>query len=220
MCGRFNYVISEGMVNLMDELELPIPGVTRYNIAPTEHIHIIRQSLNHLEVKDARWWLVPNWSEGPNGQFAMFNARSETLSRSLAFREPFKNKRCLIPATSYIEWKRENGCKQAYEIYGEQPFLFAGIWDEWNGEITSCSMITTQANDSLSVIHDRMPVILNGHQAKQWLDMDVPCNELEYLFRPNLESPIHYHAVHHSIGNARNKTKPVKVTGNSNLPLF
>jgi len=220
MCGRFNYVISEGMVNLFDEFGVPMTGSTRYNLAPTEQVPIIRQASVKPQSMEARWWLVPNWSNGPSNQFSMFNARCETLDSSRAFREPFKHKRCLIPATSYIEWKNEANHKQAYEIYSEGPLLFAGIWDEWNGELTSCAMVTTQANEALAPIHKRMPVMLNIKQGKKWMDMSTPCDDLKSLFHADLEMPIHYHMVDHSIGNVHNKTKPIKISRCQNMSLF
>lgn len=220
MCGRFNYVISEGMVSLFDEFGVAVTGATRYNLAPTEQVPIIRHIHGKPQLQEARWWLVPSWSDGPSSQFAMFNARAETLATSRAFREPFKHQRCLIPASSYIEWKSEHSQKQAYDIHSDEPLLLAGIWDEWGGEITSCSMITTQANEQLANIHQRMPVMLTIEKAKQWLDMDTPSDKLTLLLRPDLHIPIRYHMIDNSIGNVRNKTKPIKLNHMSNMTLF
>ena len=99
MCGRFNYVISDGMVSLLDEFGVTVSGTTRYNLAPTESVPIIRQVSGLNQLLEARWWLVPSWSDGPSNQFAMFNTRAENLDTSRAFKEPFKHKRCLISAT-------------------------------------------------------------------------------------------------------------------------
>lgn len=220
MCGRFNYVISEGMVSLFDEFGVEVTGATRYNLAPTEQVSIIRQTSEKPQLIEARWWLVPNWSDGPSSQYAMFNARAETLETSRAFRDPFRHKRCLIPASSYIEWQSESGQKQAYEIYANEPLLFAGIWDEWNGKITSCAMITTQASEQLASIHKRMPVMLRVEQAKQWLDVKTPSNELRHLFETKFDIPIHCQMIDNSIGNVRNKTKPIHINNNRNMSLF
>jgi len=220
MCGRFNYVISDGMVSLLDEFGVTVSGTTRYNLAPTESVSIIRHVSGLNQLLEARWWLVPSWSDGPSNQFAMFNARAENLDTSRAFKEPFKHKRCLIPATSYIEWKTEHKQKHAYEIFSDVPLLLAGIWDEWNGEITSCSMITTQASDDLATIHKRMPVMLNKEQAKQWLDTTHSTDELQPLFQSKLNLPIHYHMIDGSIGNVRNKAQPVKINEPINRTLF
>lgn len=220
MCGRFNYVISEGMITLLDEFGVHVSGTTRYNLAPTEQVPIIRNAVNSNQLTQARWWLVPSWSDGPNSQFAMFNAKAETLETSRAFKEPFKHKRCLIPATSYIEWKSENGQKQAYEIYSDAPLLMAGIWDQWRDEITSCSMITTQANERLAAIHKRMPVMLSPEHATQWLDMRTPYHELKPLLHSRNDQIIHYEMIDNTIGNVRNKSKPIKISGNQNMNLF
>lgn len=220
MCGRFNYVISEGMVSLFDEFGAAVTGTSRYNLAPTEQVPIIRHTSGNPHSTEARWWLVPSWSDGPSSQFAMFNARAETLDSSRAFQEPFKHKRCVIPASSYIEWKSENNQKQAYEIHCDEPMLLAGIWDEWRDEITSCAMITTQANEQLASIHQRMPVMLTIEKAKLWLDMNTPSDELKPLLLPDLHIPIRYHMIDNSIGNVRNKTKPTKLNGNRNMTLF
>ncbi|GAA6135609.1 SOS response-associated peptidase [Oceaniserpentilla sp. 4NH20-0058] len=220
MCGRFNYVISEGMVSLFDEFGVEVSGATRYNLAPTEQVPIIRQTNGKPQSLEARWWLVPSWSDGPSSQFAMFNARAETLASSRAFQEPFKHKRCLIPASSYIEWKSENGRKQAYEVFSDVPLLFAGMWDEWNGEITSCAMITTQASEVLAPIHQRMPVMLNSVKAKQWINMEISSNDLKSWLQADLDMPMYYHMIDNSIGNVHNKAKPTKMISNINMTLF
>jgi len=212
MCGRFNYVMTDSMVVLLDEFGVPVSPKPQYNLAPTEQVPIIRQSGETRQITSARWWLVPSWSDGPSTRFAMFNARSETIQQSKAFQKPFLHRRCIIPATSYIEWQTINGQKQPYEIYSDEPLLFAAIWDDWRNEITSCSMITTQAHQALSHIHKRMPVMLTPSSAHEWLDMSISSKNLTHLFEPQLPSRFYVQQLDNSIGNARNKMAPMAIS--------
>ena len=141
-----------------------------------------------------RWWLVPSWSDGPNSKFSMFNARSETLNSSRAFKKPYQTQRCIIPASSYIEWKKVTGGKRPIELsYPQQPMFFAGIWDIWqrdiwqgalgNENLVSCAIVTADAHPSIADIHDRMPVMLDLADAKTWLSHHSREAELQPLFR-------------------------------------
>jgi len=137
--------------------------------------------------RQARWWLTPNWSQGPDTQFAMFNARSETLHSSRAFKKPFQSQRCIIPATSYLEWKKVTGGKQVFELYdAEKPILFAGIWDKWlspnNEALFSCAIVTAPAHPAIAEIHSRMPVMLDLKDARKWLAAQSTKEELNSLF--------------------------------------
>jgi putative SOS response-associated peptidase YedK len=108
----------------------------------------------------------------------MINARSETVPEKPSFRRAFRERRCLILADGFYEWKRTNDGKQPYYIRmeGGRPFAFAGLWESWRGgreEIRSCTILTTEANDRVSNIHHRMPVILAPEDHGLWLDPDV-----------------------------------------------
>lgn len=132
------------------------------------------------------WGLIPSWSKEPKG---FMNARPETVEDKPSFSESYQRRRCLIPADGFYEWKRMGKTKQPYyfQLTGETPFAFAGIWDEWRNDgisIASCSIITTTPNDLLAAIHDRMPVILTSEAQDAWLHSDTRIAELRKLMVP------------------------------------
>ena len=123
-----------------------------------------------------RWGLVPSWSKDLSGSARMINARSETITTTPAFREPFKSQRCLIPADGFYEWKSYGKSKQPYcfQVGRGEVFAFAGLWDRWRSPnketIESCTILTTKPNSLVTDIHDRMPVILDPENYDLWLD--------------------------------------------------
>lgn len=227
MCGRFNLSLSPKQVRYLDELGQPYPygGRDLFNIAPTETVPMLASS-SGLASSDhqtawlqGRWWLVPSWSNGPSTDFAMFNARCETLATSRAFKQPFQSQRCILPASSYLEWKKVTGGKQVVEVYdAQQPLLFAGIWDKWltanNEVIYSCAIITAPADPSIAEIHSRMPVMLNLEDARRWLGINLRAKSKEdektvlASVVDKLPSNIEHRLVDPEIGNARNKVAP------------
>ena len=176
MCGRFT-LKSPRRFEVPTDSELPPATLlARYNIAPSQEILAITQSDDERRLAPFVWGLIPSWSEEPKGYI---NARSETLEVKRSFRESFENRRCLIPADGFYEWQRRGKLKQPhyFQLDDESPFAFAGIWDRWRRDgttITSCSIITTVANELLATIHDRMPVILMPEAQEQWLRDDRP----------------------------------------------
>ncbi|MDZ7685831.1 MAG: SOS response-associated peptidase [Gammaproteobacteria bacterium] len=210
MCGRFN-VISDPVGRLI--LEITGRGFvvdTRYNIAPTEDVPVILERDGEWDVRDMRWWLVPHWSDGPSSKYAMFNAKSETLEKSRAYREPFARRRCIVPGSGYYEWRKEGSGKVPYYMTPEDgsAFAFAALWDCWKGEhevIESCTIVTTDAPESMASIHDRMPVHLTSEQAKTWVDAGAETQTLKDLLAPTLRMPITITPVSTIVNNARNK---------------
>lgn len=220
MCGRFNLSITPKQVRYLDELGSPFPfsEQPQLDIAPTETIPMLINQQQDLQgppqpawIK-GRWWLVPSWSDGPSSKFSMFNARSETLTSSRAFKQPYQSQRCIIPASSYIEWKKVTGGKRPIELsYPEQPMFFAGIWDVWkidlkneslkNEELFSCAIVTADAHPSISDIHDRMPVMLTLADAKTWLSHHTRETELQPFFS-KLPQGIETRNVEPTLGNA------------------
>ena len=166
MCGRFN-ITSDPLTRLL----LEITGqefvlADRYNIAPTEDVPVLmKTSAGAWSLQDMRWWLVPYWSPEPSTKYSMFNAKSETLATSRAFKEPFKTRRCIVPASGYFEWIRQGDRKLPMYITPEEAngFAFAALWDRWNRDdrvIHSCTIITAAAPDAIRHIHHRIPVHL------------------------------------------------------------
>jgi len=143
-----------------------------------------------------RWGLIPSWSKDTSGAASTINARSETAATKPAFRDPLKFRRCMIPADGFYEWVRNAKAKQPYcfEVNNGQLFAFAGLWDGWkdgNGNwLRTCTILTTTPNSVTSVVHDRMPVILDRDSYDVWLDPGMQnvaaISELLKPFDPSL----------------------------------
>jgi putative SOS response-associated peptidase YedK len=170
MCGRYRLSRRK---ELVAEYFDAVPGEDewnpRYNIAPAQPVPVVRQNpLKPIrELSLLRWGLIPAWAKDPSIGFKTINAKSETVTTTASFREPFRSQRCLIPADGFYEWHRNSMSKQPYcfEIGDGELFAFAGLWDRWTdprGEVVeTCTILTTTPNTLLRDIHDRMPVILN-----------------------------------------------------------
>jgi putative SOS response-associated peptidase YedK len=191
MCGR--YAQSTDPKKLAKDFKVTeVPAVEpRYNIAPTQSILAVRRSEDGREALLLKWGLIPSWAKDDSMSARLINARSETVTEKPAFREAFKRSRCIIPADGFYEWQRAEGKKQPYffRMRDEHPFGFAGLWDRWRGEngkvIESCTILTTEANEVLLPVHDRMPVILHPETYDEWLDADARSVEsLKELLRP------------------------------------
>ncbi len=191
MCGRFaqrtdpKRLAKQFGVEEIPELE------PRYNIAPTQEILAVRENPDGREMMFFKWGLVPSWAKDTSMGARLINARSETVSEKPAFRQAFKQRRCIIPADGFYEWQRTGGRKQPFffQMRDESPFGFAGLWERWRGDtgnvINSCTILTTKANDVLQPVHDRMPVILHLKDYDLWLDADVRKHDLvKELLRP------------------------------------
>jgi putative SOS response-associated peptidase YedK len=193
MCGRFTLrTPARDLVEIFELLREPDLS-PRYNIAPTQNVAVIRQDGKSRQLSLMRWGLVPAWSKDPKGGPPLINARSETIATKPSFRTAFKRRRCLIPADGFYEWQKQADSKTKIPYYirmsKDRAFAFAGLWETWHGKddpaLDSCTIVTTEANDLMRPLHDRMPVILPEENFAQWLDpknANVP--ELEGLLRP------------------------------------
>lgn len=184
MCGRFTLKTPLGkwLFSLFgQEFEVDLPDLEpRYNIAPTQPILIAerRSERGSIQLKFARWGLVPEWSKEMRGSAPMINARSETISTKPTFREAFKHGRCAVIADGYYEWQTlDKKRKQPFWIYrpDESPFLMAAVATtnrnvDPEHPLRSAAIVTTASNERLSNIHDRMPLILDTvDKVQQWL---------------------------------------------------
>ncbi len=216
MCGRYNLHSSKEVRVLMSSIGMPdfVPP-ERFNIAPTESVPVVIEREGQRVVQDARWWLTPSWSGGPSTKYAMFNARSETLATSRAFKAPFKQQRCMIPASSFIEWQTIDGIKQPFDVkLSGSAMAFAGLWDVWHGgdePLYSCTIVTTDAGDNFKHIHKRAPVMLQGEALDTWLNPETQAAELRPLMQSRSEHIFEIEAIDRAIGNSRNKAAPVKL---------
>lgn len=196
MCGRFTLHTSPEQIAAQFGVEEP-PLAARYNIAPTQPVGIVRldRSAAAREWALVHWGLIPSWAKDPSIGARMINARGETVAEKPSFRAALRRRRCLLPADGFYEWKREGRGKQPYYIRmrSQEPFAFAGLWELWvspdGSEVESCTIITTEANEMMAPLHDRMPVILAQDDYEQWLgtgkDADAhEVSELRHLIRP------------------------------------
>ena len=191
MCGR--YAQRTDAKKLAKEFKVAeVPSVKpRYNIAPTQEILAVNETGDGREMRFFKWGLVPAWARDASMGARLINARSETVADKPAFRQAFRQRRCIIPADGFYEWQRTGGRKQPFffRMRDERPFGFAGLWERWEGEggevIDSCAILTTEANEVLRPVHDRMPVILHPEDYKLWLVDDERKAELRLdLLRP------------------------------------
>jgi putative SOS response-associated peptidase YedK len=196
MCGRYALHSNPEVVALLFGLSEVPAYLPRYNIAPTSQVLIIRQN----EAAMVRWGLVPRWAKDPSMGAKMNNARAETVAEKPSFREAYRKRRCLIPASGFYEWKLEGGKKQPYYIYpsGGALFAFAGLWEQWQ-DLQTCAIITTDANEKMAAIADRMPVIVSPAEYSAWLAGG------EGLLHPCPGSAIDIHRVSRAVNNARNE---------------
>ena len=162
----------------------------RFNIAPTQPIHIVRTAAGGArELVLMRWGLLPSWVRDPHDFTTLINARGETAAEKPSFRAAMRHRRCLIPADGFMEWTGQRGAKRPFYLRrpDEGLLAFAGLWELWQGadgsEIESAVILTTQANATLSPLHNRMPVILDPEQFDAWLDCKrvSPADIAEFL---------------------------------------
>jgi putative SOS response-associated peptidase YedK len=211
MCGRFsNKSSSEKIKREFNVTEVPTVA-PRYNIAPTQNIIAINQEAGEREAKTFKWGLVPSWAKDTLIGARLINARSETVTEKPSFREAFKRRRCIIPADGFYEWQRAGGRKQPYyfSMKDGRPFGFAGLWDRWKtpegGVLETCTILTTGANEKVTVVHERMPVILSPSDYDLWLDEDVRKLELlKELFRPYPSAEMSSYPVSTLVNSIRN----------------
>ena len=183
MCGR--YTLIPNVDELIEFFQLPreiFPLLEpRYNIAPTQPILVIHEQNKARHAEQMLWGLIPSWSPDAKPNATLINARSETLTKKPSFRESFKRRRCIVPASGFYEWQKLNKTKQPFYIQParEKFFAFAGLWDDWRESVRSCAIITTEANTLMQAFHDRMPVILQRKDFAQWLDSS--CEDMKTL---------------------------------------
>jgi putative SOS response-associated peptidase YedK len=179
VCGRFRLSRKKQIIEeQFDTQPWDDDWSPRYNIAPTQPVPVIRQSPKEpvRELSLMKWGLIPSWAKDSSGAAKMINARSETATTKPAFRDALKSRRCLIPGDGFYEWAKTGKTKQPYcfEVNDGELFAFAGLWERWRDPtgqwVKSCSILTTSPNAVTSVVHDRMPVILEKDDYDLWLD--------------------------------------------------
>lgn len=191
MCGRYTLAAGPQFIAEYFHIDGPIPDFQpSWNITPGGNIPVICEVPgNGRSCSLMHWGLIPHWTKEPESKYKMINAKAETLSQRPAYRDAYKHRRCLIPASGFYEWETTAQGKQPYYIHCKDDGLlaFAGLWEYWEGEhiINSCTIITTDANLLLQTIHKRMPVILTERDHAIWLDpQNTNTDRLAPLVRP------------------------------------
>lgn len=178
MCGRYAITSApEAVRRLFRYVEQPnFPS--RYNIAPTQPVPIVRMVNGERRFALVRWGLIPSWVKDPKTFTLLINARGESVTDKPAFRAAMRRRRCLFPADGFYEWKTEGGRKRPFfaRLASGGPMAFAGLWEAWTGpngeEMETAAIVTTGANRTLSAIHHRAPVIVPPEAFDLWLDCD------------------------------------------------
>ena len=194
MCGR--YVLKrKDLEALLARLGVKDPAeyISRYNIAPSTMIPAVRATSEsgQREAVALQWGLVPRWSKDAKSGAKLANARADGVATKPAFRDAFKQRRCVVPASGFYEWQTIGRLKQPwfFQMKDESPFVFAGLWERWRSEdgveLQTCALITTSPNEVVSSFHDRMPVILRDAAIDRWLDPATKdASPLEPLLAP------------------------------------
>ncbi|MBE3560528.1 MAG: SOS response-associated peptidase [Ktedonobacteraceae bacterium] len=180
MCGRYTLITDIKTIAETFHVAPTLQAMPRYNIAPTQDVvTVMRNGEAHLEL--LRWGLIPSWAKDEEVGSRMINARAETLAEKPSFKRLLQMRRCLIVADGFYEWKAGPGAKSKTPMYitmkDHTPFAFAGLWDVWknaDGQILrTCTIITTEPNELVASIHNRMPAILTPEAREIWLDPEL-----------------------------------------------
>ncbi len=213
MCGRYNIITdAQALYDAFQvETELGAQGLARYNVAPATEQLVITNEDGLRRACWHHWGLIPHWAKDQTIGYKTINARGESAAVKPAFRAAFRQRRCLVPATGFYEWKLEQGGKQPYLIRpkGGGLFAFAGLWESWTGpggELRSFTIITTEPNALMKRIHDRMPAIVPRAQYARWLDPALrdPA-QIQPLIASCPAGELDAFPVGRGIGNARNQ---------------
>ena len=193
MCGRFGLTRPEALsLERFGITELP-PLVPRYNIPPSSDILVVRERKGVTGAEMIRWGLVPSWAKDPAIGNRMANVRSDTALEKTSFRAAMQKRRCLIPSDVFFEWQDVPGQKRrkpyAVAIRDGEIFALGGLWEAWrakeSGEwLITCAILTTEPNELLEPIHDRMPVIIQPDQYRAWLDGSTTMDDVRRLVAP------------------------------------
>lgn len=211
MCAR--YTLSKAEKDILEAYaaELTEPFVPNYNLAPTQKGAVITADDPNL-IQQYRFGLVPHWATDKKAAYKMLNARQETLFEKPSFKPlMLKNKRCLILADSFYEWEDTGTEKLPYRfILPDRPiFAFAGLYSWWKDKATedwykTFTIITTEPNEMVGKLHDRMPVILTKEEEQIWLNGDVPMKDLIELCNPFPAVEMDIYRVSKEVNNVKN----------------
>ena len=231
MCGRYTIIAKAKEIEKRFHVEVPESYSARYNAAPTQILPVITNE-NPEGVSFFQWGLVPKWAKDKSIGSKLINARSETITEKPSFKNPFKQRRCLVIADGYYEWRRSSKkSKIPYRILlkSRELFAFAGLWEEYeDGDlhlVHSFTIITTQAIPAISMIHERMPVILEPKSEQLWLSSSTTTEDRLSVLKAYDGQKIEYYTISSMVNSVTNDTHQLIIPTPpadqfGNLPLF
>lgn len=212
MCGRYTLFSKKKKLEQRFGVCLPFELAPFYNAAPSQALPVILNA-DADQAQTAVWGYIPAWASKESAKMPMINVRAETIAEKPSFREAFLKRRCLVPADGFYEWKKsgENKTPHYFHLDGNEPFAFAGIWenrvDEKTGEILAgFAILTTEPNNIVSPIYHRMPVILKPDMEKIWLSLTPPdADTLREISKP-FAGGMHAYPVSSAVNSAENNS--------------
>jgi putative SOS response-associated peptidase YedK len=217
MCGRFVSSTPAGEIADFFDAEPPSSEISEnYNVSPTSDIYVVGEGPTGRRMRIMHWGLVPAWAADTSGASRLINARSETVAEKPSFRSAFKRRRCIIPVDGFYEWTTVPGATRKQPMYihhvGSQLLAFAGIYEFWRPKdatedepgLFSACILTCAANDTISAIHDRMPVILASPDWSLWMDPQSDPAALAAVMVPAAEDLLEMHPVSTEVNSSRN----------------
>jgi putative SOS response-associated peptidase YedK len=211
MCGRTSLFVPPSALEERFDVDVPSSLEPRYNIAPRDDLAVVRND-DPDRVRLEEWGLVPGWADDPEST-RFINARAETIEETASFREPVARRRCLVLSDGFYEWQERTSGKQPYRVEREDgdPFAMAGIWEEWSGDdrsLTTVAVVTTEPNEVVAPLHDRMAVVLDADEERAWLDADDPDERTALLDTPDPD-PFHAYPVSAAVNDPSNDSPAV-----------
>jgi putative SOS response-associated peptidase YedK len=198
MCGRYTHKFTWKQIHKLytgtakpEDMPESFNFEANYNVAPSQLAPVGREIDGVRRLDMLRWGLIPFWAKDEKIGNSLINARADTVASKPAFREAFKSRRCLVPASGFYEWQKlDEKRKQPHyiQLASEEPMFFAGLWERWtpSGDepVESYTILTTEPNELMASIHNRMPVILEPERFGEWLAKDTPPEKLSGLLKP------------------------------------
>jgi len=214
MCRRVNYGSDSHHMHDWESLLAEWPKIIpNYNVAPAANIAAFRNEVG----EPMRWGLIPRWSEDFDFNYATFNARIETIDEKPTFKSSWKNaQRCLIPISGYYEWKGDRGNKQPFYVMANDGdgLVLAGLYDSWKlDKFLSCTILTKEADNEMSQLHHRIPIILTHESAQSWLNGrdNIDKEKVAKIERPDLVYFPVSKAVNSTVNNRKSLIEPIKL---------
>jgi putative SOS response-associated peptidase YedK len=200
MCGRIAQFASDDEIANQFTAEFPLTEIdAHYNGAPTQNFAVVTQR-NNRRIEKLRWGLIPFWAKEKSIGNRLINARAETVPSKPSFRNAFKQRRCVVPVNGFFEWQKTDDGKIPHYISAAKGDLlaFAGLYEQWRdpqqdedaATVNTFTIITTAANDFMTPLHDRMPLILNNSEIDVWLQADSSKQDLEVLLNHTIDNEI------------------------------